>query len=619
MLIYLGYVAIRLSRRLRLPVVTSFLLLGILAGPDGLNLVSSSVLGSLRIIEPIALGMITFAAGEQLRFAEIRSLSGRHYLAVGLETALPVVLVGTGAWLLTGRLEVALPVGAIAGTTGLATVMSTLKESGAKGSFARLLGFAIASDNFFAILAFSLLLPLVIGMETGGAIGALYAERLMGMVASVAIGFVVGFVVSRLIEHVRSSHELSMFVLAHVLLVVGITEYFGFSVLLAGLTMGATAVNLTREVRDRDRAFAAMGTLEFPVVAIFFLWAGASLHIRALASIGLLFAVYVVARAAGKLAGPLATGWTLRRQESQSRRFVGLGVSLLPQAGAAVGLGILARDTLPVSGQTILATVLAAVVVFELVGPMGVHWAVKFVGEAQDTPDGHPLTLDEAIKELQTRKARILAVIDSEANSSVLEMPRLLATRLTADLIIVPVHAAAAPISDWRLPNDSAGWEPEHALDPQEGSPASGATEMVLAPISVGERTFDRFVSVLTERSPDLLLVSPEGQGARILPAAVDISRRLGCPVLEIPVARLGGAGIADLGPRAAAAVEGLANVWRKARGRWSRPAPVSPPPTSPSGEEGGGASEEGSPQSADARPESAESREQVDEPRRQT
>jgi hypothetical protein len=88
---------------------------------------SDSVIGSLRIIEPIALGMITFAAGEQLHFADIRVLSLRHAVTVALETVLPFILVGTGAWLLTGRLEIALPVGAIAGTTGLATVMSTLK------------------------------------------------------------------------------------------------------------------------------------------------------------------------------------------------------------------------------------------------------------------------------------------------------------------------------------------------------------------------------------------------------------------------------------------------------------------------------------------------------------
>ena len=120
-------------------------------------------------------------------------------------------------------------------------------------------------------------------------------------------------------------------------------------------------------------------------------------------------------------------------------------MSLLPQAGAAVGLATLARDTLPESGQTILATVLAAVVVFELVGPLGVQWAVKHVGESSGPPEGHPLTLEEAIEELQTRKARIVAVIDSKSDASILEVPRMLAVRFTADLTIVPVCAGASP------------------------------------------------------------------------------------------------------------------------------------------------------------------------------
>ena len=438
-LMYLGYIAIRLSRRLRLPVVTSFLLLGILFGPEGLNLVNISVVYSLRIVEPVALGMITFAAGEQLYFRDLSVLSRRHFLAVGVETVLPVLLVGAGAWLVTGRLDIALPIGAIAGTTGLATVMSTLKESGARGGFAKILGIATASDNFFAIVTFSLVLPLVAWMELGGSIGALYAERLIEMAASVAIGFAAGLVVSRLIRHVRSTPELSMLVLSHILLVVGITQYFGYSALLAGIMMGATAVNLTRQVRDRDRAFTALGTLEFPVVAIFFLWAGASLQFRALGSIGLLFVLYLAARVVGKLAGPLLAAWSLRRESIESRRFIGLGVSLLPQAGAAVGLGIVARDTLPVSGQTILATVLASVVVFELIGPLGVHWAAKFVGEAKAHSLDQPLTLPEAIQELQDRRARVVTLVDSMVPERDMVSPRLLADRLNADLLVVPI------------------------------------------------------------------------------------------------------------------------------------------------------------------------------------
>jgi Kef-type K+ transport system membrane component KefB len=533
-LIYLGYVALRLSLRLRLPVVTSFLLLGIVVGPEGLGLVSTSTVASLRIVEPVALGMITFAAGEQLRVADMKALSGRHYLAVALETVFPVLLVGTGAWLVTGRLEIALPMGAIAGTTGLATVMSTLKESGAKGAFARLVGFASATDNFFAILVFSLVLPLVAAMETGRGMGAMYAERLLGMLASVAIGFLLGLLLSKLVKQVRSSTELSMVVLAHVLLMVGVTYYLGFSVLLAGLTMGATAVNLTRDARDRDRAFAALRTLEFPVIAMFFLWAGASLHIRALAGIGLLFAVYAVARAAGKLTGPLVVAWGSRGQEARFRMFAGLGVSLLPQAGAAVGLAILARDNLPANGQTILAAVLGAVVIFELIGPVGVHWAARRVGEARATPDGHPLTLDEAVKKLEDRKARVVAVSGLSNPAAALDLPRNLAARLQADLVIIPLTnvgnskgtMAAAPVP----------WPESSEVLERDGS---SSEDGLRSPFSLDSSNVDALLDLVKGHGPDVLFVSLPKQMRPLLGSATVLAERIGCPVFEIPPGQL--------------------------------------------------------------------------------
>lgn len=544
----MGYVAIRISRHLRVPVVTTFLLLGVVAGPGGLNLVGESVVDSLRIVEPVALGMITFAAGEQLFLRDIRALSQRSYVVVALETVLPVLLVGVGAWLLTGKLEVALPIGAIAGTTGVATVISTLRESGAKGNYAKLLGFSIASDNFFAILAFSLLLPLAVGLETGEAIGHLYAYRMLGMLASVAMGCVAGSLVAYLVQKVRSSHELLMLVLAHVLLVVGVTEYLnsindslGFSILLAGLAMGTTAANLTREERNRDRAFAALLSLEYPVIAIFFLWAGAGLHIRALAGAGVLFAVYVGARLVGKLAGPLVTALITHREKEESRRFVGLGMSLLPQAGAAVGLGILARDMLPGeggTGETILAAVLAAVVVFELVGPLGVHWAARHVGEAKAAAEDEPLTLSEAISELQSRRPRIAVLMGKKADPVLLDTPRRLAVRLCADLLVVPVTDEPAGKVEPTEENLHVVEDPDKLCSLNESS-LGGCRQILVEPVSVRGRAADGLVAVLDDFGPALVLLAPRGLPSFVTQVSGEIARRLGCPVLKAPLVEM--------------------------------------------------------------------------------
>ncbi len=568
-----------MSRRLRLPVVTSFLLLGLLVGPEGLGIMSASITQSLRIVEPVALGMITFAAGEQLHFSDIRVLSRRDYWAVVAETLLPVVLVGAGAWLLTRRVEIALPIAAIAGTTGLATVMSTLREAGAKGAYTKFLGFAVASDNLLAIVAFSLLLPLLVGMETGAAIGALYAERLLSMLASVGIGLAAGYVVSRLVRTIESPQELSMLVLAHVLVVVGITEYLGFSVLLAGVTMGAAAANLTVDPRDRDRAFGALRMLEFPVIAMFFIWAGASLHLRAFLAVGPLFAMYLVLRAVGKLAGPLTNAWLVRGNDLQRRRFLGLGMSLLPQAGAAVGLGTLARDLLPSSGETILVAVLAAVVVFELVGPLGVHWSVKHVGEGATNSQEHPLTLDEAIERLQDQKARIAVLVDVDADPSVLEAPRLLAARLGADLTVLPVYrAGTGDTGPWPRVKSTA---PVTAVGAADDADAQNrvAEEVVLAPIAVGGGELHHALQVLSEHSPDVMLVTTGTGATQVLRRAQEADSHITCPIFQIPecFTRESGAG-RGLSAHAAVALAGLVGRLRQVRRRTGRPAPSDGP-----------------------------------------
>lgn len=389
-LLWLGYLSLRISGRLRIPLVTSFLLLGVAVGPSGLGLIARPTLDALGFIEPVALGLITFSAGEQLVLRDVLGLARRNKLGVVLETLLPTTLVAACIFAATRRIELALPLGAIAGTTGIATVVATLKERRAQGSFTRLLSVAIATDNVFAILAFTLILPIAMALEQVGGIGGLYLRSVGGIVLSIALGSAAGALLARYIGRIKSSSELSIFVLAHLMLTVALVDILGGSVLLAGLSMGMVGVNLSGGMREREWLFRSLGPLEDPIIAIFFLWAGAGLHVAALREVGAIAALYLVARAAGKWLGPRLAAFGSEKGSREAWELKALGFGLFPQAGAAIGLGILARDALPVAGEQILAVVLGTVIIFELTGPLAVSRAVTAAGEATEAPPTSP-------------------------------------------------------------------------------------------------------------------------------------------------------------------------------------------------------------------------------------
>ena len=143
------------------------------------------------------------------------------------------------------------------------------------------------------------------------------------------------------------------------------------SFLIATMTMGAVIANLAQH---HEHPFHEIENIESPFMVVFFILAGASLEIDALAGLGLLGIVYVIARAGGKVAG----GWFgahVSGADEDAKRW--MGVALLPQAGVAIGMALLAANQFPEYRQTILPIVIASTVVFELIGPIFTRMALR--------------------------------------------------------------------------------------------------------------------------------------------------------------------------------------------------------------------------------------------------
>ena len=523
-LLWLGYLSLRISGRLRIPLVTSFLLLGVAVGPSGLGLIARPTVDALGFIEPVALGLITFSAGEQLVLRDVLGLARRNKLGVVLETLLPTTLVAACIFAATGRIELALPLGAIAGTTGIATVVATLKERRAQGSFTRLLSVAIATDNVFAILAFTLILPIAMALEQVGGIGGLYLRSMGGILLSIALGSAAGALLARYIGRIKSSSELSIFVLAHLLLTVALVDILGGSVLLAGLSMGMVGVNLSGGMRERDWLFRSLGPLEDPIIAIFFLWAGAGLHVAALGEVGAIAALYLVARAVGKWLGPRMAAFGSEKGSREAWELKALGFGLFPQAGAAIGLGILARDALPVAGEQILAVVLGTVIVFELTGPLAVSRAVTAAGEATEAPLDQPMTLSEAVHQLEQRKGVLMAVTGPTTSVWQLANTLNLASRLQTDVVLMPTGDAA----DDRRGGSPAG---DGLIEALRSYAESTDQNVSVLPECSGD-TVAGILAAAREQQVDLLILAWGPNRSRLARQVVEGAH---CPVVELP------------------------------------------------------------------------------------
>jgi Kef-type K+ transport system membrane component KefB len=150
--------------------------------------------------------------------------------------------------------------------------------------------------------------------------------------------------------------------------------------MIASLAVGATMVNLSTESR---RLFQALGETDPPLYAIFFVIAGADLNVKLLASLGVMGAVYVGARLAGKYIGAWI-GTTRARMPEQVRRSLGFG--LFSQAGLAIGLTITIAERFPELAPTVNTIVLAAVVIFEIIGPLSTRIVLARTGEIREQP-----------------------------------------------------------------------------------------------------------------------------------------------------------------------------------------------------------------------------------------
>jgi Kef-type K+ transport system membrane component KefB len=376
-LMLLGLVTDLLGRHTPLPRVTLLLAFGFIIGPSGIALLPEIEPQLFNLLSSIALVMIGFLIGGTLTLSSLKQ-HGRSVLIVSTTMVIvTAAIVALGLVLLGVPLEVALLLGGIAPATDPAATADVVHETKAKGPFSETLIEIVALDDAWGLIAFILMLATVHLINGDAGIAAVLLGGLWELGGALILGTLLGIPMAYLSGRLSAGEPLQAEALGMVFLCGGLALWLEVSFILAAMVMGAVVTNLARHHR---RPFHAIEGIEWPFLVLFFVLAGASLQIDALWLAGLGFVGYLLLRVLGRLLGAWFGG-AICRDDPGHRWWMGL--AMLPQAGVALGMALVAMQRLPTLGEIIVPVVVGATVIFELVGPVFTRLALRRVGEAE--------------------------------------------------------------------------------------------------------------------------------------------------------------------------------------------------------------------------------------------
>ena len=430
--IFAGLMLSRVAKLLKLPAVTAYLVAGILIGPyvlgqlgiEGLGFVSGENVKSFSIISEVALGFIAFSIGNEFRVAQLKKI-GKQATVIGIVQALitavlvDLALVGLHfAMPNVLSLSAALTLGAIATATAPAATLMVVKQYKAKGPLTSILLPVVALDDAVGLVVFSISFGVAKALVPGGEISliSILVEPLLEVILSLALGAAVGFAFTFFERFFHSrSKRLSMSV-AFILLTVGLSMmkfdvpvagehiHIGFSSLLTCMMLGTIFCNIcdfSEELMDRVDRWVS------PIFVLFFVISGAELELSVFTSLSVVIVglVYIAARSVGKYSGALLSAKATKCSPTIVKY---LGITLLPQAGVALGMAIKVGNAAGFESDADIVRniTLFAVLIYELVGPMLTKISLLRAGEIR--PDGKT-SAREAARIIRQRRLRMEA------------------------------------------------------------------------------------------------------------------------------------------------------------------------------------------------------------------
>ena len=374
LMLFSGFLLTRVTKRLRLPNVTAYIVAGILIGPYGLNLVPQRIIDGTDFLSDIALAFIAFSTGEFFKLTVLK----RNGMKVVWITILEAVLASAAVFVLTYcvlglELAFSIVLAALASATAPASTMMTLRPTGARGDFVDTLLQVVALDDVVGLVLYSVAISVALASLQGGGftLGALVKPVALNIVI-MALGGVFGLFMKLLMPSNRSTDNKLIISIALLFTFCGVCALLDVSPLLGCMAMGTVYTNIA----ENDKLFKQLGYFSPPILLLFFVRSGMSFRLDALVSASgamngvpllVIGASYFLVRILGKYLGAWL-GCQMVKKDRLVRDY--LGLALIPQAGVAIGLAALGARTLGgTMGEDLQTIILASSVLYELIGP----------------------------------------------------------------------------------------------------------------------------------------------------------------------------------------------------------------------------------------------------------
>ncbi len=413
-----GLLLSRLVKLVKLPAVTAYLIAGVLIGPFVLGAfnirgigITTEQLEGFGIISDVALGFIAFSMGNEFRLAQLKKI-GKQATIIGIFQAIFTTIIVDAALILLHlampdklTLPSAIVLGSVATATAPAATLMVVKQYKAKGPVTDILLPVVALDDAVGLMVFAVSFGVAKSLSTGTVdVLSVIVEPVLEVVLSLLLGAVMGGLFTFCEKFFHSRSKRMAVSVTFVMMTVAISSlkfdvghfHVGFSSLLACMMLGTVFCNfcdVSEELMDRADRWTA------PILILFFVISGAELELSVFADIAVVIAgfVYIISRSIGKYSGAFISA-KMAKCDSKITKY--LGITLLPQAGVALGMAIKAIELGP-DGAIVRNITLFAVLIYEIVGPFLTKIALTKAGDIQE--EGRKSARDEHIASKQAQ------------------------------------------------------------------------------------------------------------------------------------------------------------------------------------------------------------------------